>query len=108
MAKATVGSEECYFDGYLLQNLARMKEILDDDFDCVIAVDGGEGSGKSTLAMQVGKYLDNSLVLDRVVFTAEDFMKAVHVAEKKQCVIYDEAYTGFSSHDTMGKVNKVL
>ena len=65
-------------------------------------------SGKSTLAMQIGKFLDNSLVLDRVVFSAEDFMKAVHDAQKKQCVIYDEAYTGMSSHDTMNKVNKVL
>src|SRR3990172_8288020 len=42
------------------------------DKDCVLVIDGREGSGKSTLAMQIGKYVDPSLDLKRVVFTPND------------------------------------
>lgn len=78
------------------------------DKDCVIVIDGPEGSGKSTFALQIGKYVDPSLDLSRVVFDAESFREAIFKAKKGQCVIYDEAFTGLSSRSSLSTVNRVL
>jgi pantothenate kinase-related protein Tda10 len=43
------------------------------DKDYVLAVDGKEGGGKSTLAFQIGKFVDPSLDLSRIVFSADEF-----------------------------------
>lgn len=78
------------------------------DKDYVIAIDGREGSGKSTFAFQLGKYVDPTLNLSRVVFSPEEFREAVFKAKKGECIIYDEAFTGFSSRASLSPVNKVL
>lgn len=90
------------FDEKLIPSLKKR------DKDCVLAIDGKEGSGKSTLAFQIGKYVDPTLDISRVVFDAEGFRKAIFGAKKGQCVIYDEAFTGFSSRASLSAVNKVL
>lgn len=69
---------------------------------------GGRGSGKSTFALQLGKYIDPTLNLSRIVFSPEDFRQAVLDAKKFQCIIYDEAFTGFSSRASLSPINKVL
>lgn len=95
----------------------RIKKNLDEivipalkkkDKDYVLSIDGMEGSGKSTLAFQVGKYVDRTLNLDRVVFNAEDFRQAIFKAKKGQCIVYDEAFTGFSSRASLSAINRVL
>lgn len=78
------------------------------DKDCVLVVDGGEGTGKSTIAFQIGKYVDPTLNLSRVVFSPDDFREAIFKAKKGECIIYDEAFTGFSSRSSLSPVNKVL
>ncbi len=83
-------------------------DLLKKDKDCFIVVDGAEGSGKSTLAIQIGKYVDPSLDLSRVVFSAEDFRERILKAKRGQCVIYDEAFTGLSSRASLSMINKVL
>jgi adenylate kinase family enzyme len=85
------------------------KEVLEKkDKDLFIVVDGTEGSGKSTLALQIGKYVDPSLDLDRVVFDAESFRQAVFKAKKNQCIVFDEAFNGLSSRASLSAMNKVL
>ena len=95
----------------------RLKKNLDEkiipslqkkDKDCVLAIDGSEGAGKSTLAFQIGKYVDPSLDLSRVVFDAESFKQAIFKAKKGQCVIYDEAFTGLSSRASLSGINRAL
>lgn len=83
-------------------------DLKQRDKDCVLIVDGKEGSGKSTLAMQIGKYVDPSLTLSRVVFSPEDFRDAILNAKKGQCIIFDEAFTGFSSRASLSPINRVL
>ena len=78
------------------------------DKDFVLCIDGKEGSGKSTLALQIGKYVDPSLNLSRVVFDAESFREAVFKAKKGQVVIFDEAFTGLSSRSSLSTVNRSL
>ena len=65
-------------------------------------------SGKSWFAFQLGKYVDPTLDLSRVVFSPEEFREAVLKAKKGQCIIYDEAFTGFSSRSSLSPVNRVL
>ena len=95
----------------------RLKRNLDDkilpslktkDKDYVVVVDGREGSGKTTFAIQMGKYVDPSLNLARVVFGPENFREAILKAKKYECIIYDEAFTGFSSRASLSPVNRVL
>lgn len=103
-----VQTKDGYMDGYLQSNLDISKEVIKKDWDMVFIVDGGEGSGKSTLAMQMAKYCDPTLTLDRVVFTPSELRKAIIEADKFQAVIYDEAYTGLSSRATMSLINRTL
>ena len=78
------------------------------DKDCVIAIDGTEGAGKSTFALQIGKYVDPTLDLSRVVFSAETFREAIYKAKKGQVVIFDEAFTGLSSRSSLSGINRAL
>jgi len=71
-------------------------------------IDGGEGVGKSVLAQQIGKYLDPSLILERITFTPKEFRDAVLKANKFQSIIFDEAFTGLASRRTMSSVNLIL
>lgn len=86
-----------------------VKDVLSKkDKDCFICVDGAEGSGKSTLALQIGRFVDPSLNLNRVVFDAESFREAVFKAKKNQCIIFDEAFNGLSSRSALSAMNRVL
>jgi len=73
-----------------------------------MCLDGSEGVGKSWLAMQIGRYVDYTLDLDRIVFDAESFRNAILKAKKGQCIIYDEAITGFSSRSSLSGINRAL
>lgn len=96
-------------DSHLKIYLDRIKgTLVQQDRDFVMVVDGDEGSGKSTLAFQVGKYIDNDLDLSRIVFTADEFRRAILAAPKGSCVIFDEAFVGLSSRTALSKVNKML
>ena len=65
-------------------------------------------SGKSTLGLQWCKYIDPTFNLDRVVFTPEEFREAIYKAKKGQAIMFDEAFTGFSSRAALSGVNKTL
>lgn len=99
-----------YMEDRLLMNLEKriIPSLQKKDKDRVIAIDGNEGSGKSTLAFQIGKKVDPTLTIERVVFSAEDFRDAIFKAKKGQCVIYDEAFTGLSARSSLSGINRVL
>jgi len=90
------------FDNKILPDLHKK------DKDCVIAIDGMEGSGKSTIGLQWCKYIDPDFNLERVVFTPEEFRKAIYKAKKGQAIMFDEAFSGFSSRAALSGVNKTL
>lgn len=99
-----------YMDNRLKANFDNKikPDLKKNDKDCFIAVDGSEGAGKSTLALQIGKYVDPTLNLDRVCFDSEDFRKKVLHAKKGQAVVFDEAFVGLSSRASLSKVNTAL
>ena len=104
-----------FITSYYLED--RLKKVLDTkvlvglqkkDKDYVLAVDGKEGSGKSTFALQIAKYVDPTFNLKRIVFSPDDFRDAILNAKKGQAIVYDEAFTGFSSRSSLSPVNRVL
>jgi len=98
-----------HLDSRLKANLDKIVNLVHTkDKDLFLALDGKEGSGKSTLALQLGKYIDPTLNLDRVVFNAEEFRKAIFAAKKGQVVIFDEAFTGLSSRAALSGINRAL
>ena len=108
--KKTGFSLKYYMNDRLKDNLDHkvIPALHDKDKDYIIVVDGREGAGKSTLAIQIGKYVDSTFNLDRVVFSPDEFRAAVLSAKKGQCIIYDEAFTGFSSRNSLSPINHVL
>jgi hypothetical protein len=58
--------------------------------------------------MQWCKYIDPTFDLSRVVFTPEEFREAIYKAKKGQAIMFDEAFTGFSSRASLSGVNRVL
>lgn len=116
MARAKIKDPNTNFEiEYYMED--RLKRNLDDkvrpalqkqDKDYVLCVDGREGAGKSWFAFQIGKYVDPTLDLSRVVFSPDDFRQAILKAKKGQCIIYDEAFTGYSSRSSLSPVNRVL
>lgn len=99
-----------YLDERLKKNLDTkvIPDLGKRDKDIVLLIDGHEGSGKSTLGLQIGKYIDPTLTINRIVFSAEDFRDAVLKAKKGQVIVYDEAFTGLSARSSLSGVNKVL
>ena len=105
--------QDMHIKNYMDDRLARRfdgvsEDLLKNDKDCFIAVDGNEGSGNSTVALQIGMYVDPTLDINRVVFDAEGFRSAILKAKKGQCIIFDEAFTGLSSRASLSGVNRTL
>ena len=98
-----------HVDKRMVRFLDKVKKLITQrDKDYVVIIDGYEGSGKSTAAQQWGKYVDNTLCLERICMTADEFKKAILTAGKGQCVIYDEAVTGMTAGDTISRIGKLL
>ena len=99
-----------YMDDRLKKNLDEkvIPDLKKRDKDIVLLFDGHEGVGKTTLGIQVGKYIDPTLDVSRIVFGAEDFRDAILKAKQGQVVIYDEAFTGLSARSSLSGVNKIL
>lgn len=103
-----VGKHKYYIDGFLHENLDRAKDLVKKDWDVMGLYDGYEGSGKSVKAMQDAYYLDHSFNLDRVCFDAKKFKKAVLEAKMYQAAVYDEGFSGLSSREALGRINRTL
>lgn len=97
-----------YLDVRLKANLEQAKKLNEKDWDTVFIVDGAEGSGKSVLAQHIAKFLDDTLTIERIVFTPEDFQKAIIDAKPHTAIIFDEAFTGMAGKSTMSATNKML
>ena len=97
-----------YADGWLLKNMELAAKQVRKDHDMVFVGDGPEGAGKSVMMMQVAYMLDPTFNIDRVCFTAEEFMRAVKNAEKYQAILFDEAFRGLSSRQSLSPLMEAL
>jgi len=99
-----------YIDDRLKNSLDNkvIPSLQKNDKDCVLVVDGREGAGKSTLAFQLAKYVDPTFNINRIVFSPDKFREQILNAKKGQAIVYDEAFTGFSSRASLSPINRVL
>lgn len=84
------------------------KQVLEKDRDWLGVVDGDEGSGKSVLAMQLCKDLDPSFDIDRIVYTADDFINIIKRARKGWAILLDEGYAAANARASLSEVNRSL
>lgn len=98
-----------YENTYYARNLDIVKEEAQPyKWDCLAIYHGFEGSGKSTLMFQTAKYFDDDFDLDRVVFTPEEFNRAIDDAPVGSCVVWDEAITGANANEHAKKINQAV
>jgi len=98
-----------YIDGFLKANMeAMVRNVTKQNYDGFVLVTGREGFGKSTLAMQLALFCDPKFNIDKVVFTAEQFLEAVETGDRYSVIVFDETMGYLSSRNGMSKFNKVL
>lgn len=103
------GTPEQYsIDGYLHQDLCKMKEQIKNDWDFVCIIDGLEGAGKSLMAQQQAKFVDPTFDLSRIVFNPYEFRKKCLELPKYSAIVFDEAFRGLSSRRSMSSMNVML
>ena len=86
------------------------KRVLTKDRDWVAVVDGEEGVGKSVLAQQIARFLDPEFNIDKVVFTADEFLKIIKDPNTKKgsCIVLDEAFSAANSRSSLTEVNRSM
>jgi len=86
------------------------KRVLTKDRDFVAVYDGEEGVGKSVLAMQHAKLLDPEFNLDKVVFTADEFINIIRDPKTKKgsAIVLDEAFSSANSRASLTEVNRSM
>lgn len=66
-------------------------------------------SAKSTLGMQICKYLDNDFSEDNIVFTQNDFFKAIEKSKPGTAILWDEfVMGGLSTEATSSNQNALI
>ncbi|KKL67349.1 hypothetical protein LCGC14_2135890, partial [marine sediment metagenome] len=83
-------------------------KLIKEDADLVIIVDGKERVGKSVFTLQQAKYLDPTFNIDRICFTAEEFLKQIREAPQGSVVMFDESFRGLSSKGSQSRINKEI
>ncbi len=86
----------------------RKGQLKKVDDDKVYIVDGRERGGKSTWTFQQAKYLDPTFNIDRICFTAEQFLYQIRHVPKGSVIVFDEAFRGLSSKASQSKINKKI
>lgn len=86
------------------------KKVTKNDRDFFFLIDGEEGVGKSVLGQQVAKTLDPEFNIDKIVFTADQFIQKIKDPNTKKgdCILLDEAFSAANSRSALSEVNKSL
>ena len=110
MVILNVKGKTFYMDNKLEYELEKKikPSLLQKDEDWTCIVDGEEGAGKSVFSFQLAKKVDADFNLSRVCTTPMEFTKAILRADKGQCVVFDEAFTGLSSRGSLTEVNNLI
>ena len=110
-----VTDKQFWMDGYLKNNLDLAQEAIKAKWDCWFIVSGREGSGKSTMTASLAYYLmfdekkqESGFKLDNIVWTVDQFKKAITTLPPGSAIVWDEAVFGLLSTDAMGEVQKTL
>lgn len=94
----------------LEKNLDKIKrQIVKNDLDWFIVIEGYERSGKSKLAKKIAQYFDPDFKIRQFVFTMPQLENLIydksHPLKKGQVVIIDEGATAMFKRDAMREEN---
>lgn len=73
-----------------------------------ILTHNSEGAGKSVFGQQIAKLVDPTFDISRMCMTPQEFTTAILKAKKAQAVVFDEAFTGLSSRQSLAEVNRLI
>jgi hypothetical protein len=97
-----------YLDDTLVPNLDFLKKMVENKWDGVFLIVGSVGSGKTTMSHAICHYLDKTFNIDRVVFSGEELMRQIDIANVGDAICFDEAVLSMSSQDFASELQKVL
>jgi hypothetical protein len=97
-----------FLDPYLKEELDFDKKRIKLDWDNWWIIDGIEGSGKTTLACSLAYYVDKKFTLSNVVWTGEEFEKAVTDVPKGTAIVWDEFALVGMSRDALSNIQKII
>jgi len=92
----------------VLQDIQNRITKQNKNWLCIIC--GETGSGKSYTALRIGESLDPTFNINRVVFTAAEFMALLNSGTLKEgsCIVWDEAGVGIPSREWYTISNKAI
>jgi len=90
---------ELYLDENLQKNLDITKDsVINKNWDYFTVISGIPRVGKSTLAQQIACYLDPTFNIDRICFTAKEYIEKSSKLTKGQAIILDESFADLNTN----------
>ena len=110
-----VTDKEFWMENYLKDNLDLAKEAVRKKWDVWLSVTGIEGSGKTTFTCSCAYYVcydktkgKSTFGIDNIVWTVDQFKKALVTVPVGSAIVWDEAVFGLLSTESMGQVQRTL
>ena len=86
------------------------KKIYEQDRNFILIICGPTGSGKSSSSLCFAEAFDPNFSIDRVAFTAKDFMGLLNSKKTKKgaCIVWEETGVSINSRDFHTITNQVI
>ena len=89
---------EFFMEENLVKNAEPVKKVVQTkDFDFVSIVCGIPGVGKSNFSITLAKFFDPDFNIDKICFTADDFISVTNDCPKHSAVILDESFASLNT-----------
>lgn len=94
-----------YYDSWFLDELSQRNKL---DRNTLAAFTGKPGRGKTVAALSTALALDPEFSVDKIVFTAQQFKKAIDESKQFSWIVWDEPNKGLSHQDWYTEMNKAV
>lgn len=76
--------------------------------NALVAIFGDPGTGKSYTAISLAERVDDKFNIDKVVFTAQEFLEVIDKCDRGEVIIFDEAGVGVPAREWQSVQNKLI
>lgn len=94
-----------FYDQWFLAELAQRNKL---ERNTLGAFTGKPGRGKTVAALSTALALDPEFTVDKIVFTANQFKKAIDESKQFSWIVWDEPNKGLSHQDWYSEMNKAV
>ena len=89
---------EFFMEENLVKNAEPVKKVVQTkDFDFVTIIAGIPGAGKTNFSITLAKFFDPDFNIDKICFTADDFISVTNQCPKHSAVILDESFASLNT-----------